>query len=440
MDRTHQATAFIRATVWDALPEAVQHQSKRCLLDILGAMLAGRRTPVAHIVRRLVRRQFKGAEATILGSEERVSAAGAALANGFAANALDIDDGYRLVKGHPGACVVPPILAAGEIASACSGKQFLEALVVGYELGIRAGMIRHATASTYHASGSWGAVAGAGACGKLLGLDEAALRHALGAAEYHAPIAPMMKGIDVPSMGKDSIGWGCMVALLSALMAQDGFTGIRSLFDDTPQADWIDNLGQQFEILNLYFKPYAACRWAQPAIAGALYLVQTYGITPEAIDRIQVRTFAAAARLPTFGPQDTEQAQYNLAFPVAAALIDGEVGPDQVLPPRLYAPEIRALAARVEASAAASMDTRFPAQTCAEVTIDTHSGQSYASGTVEARWEPPDSLPTDEELQQKFNGLVEPVLGRDRAKSLANLIWHFEEVHRLQNLIDLMRG
>jgi 2-methylcitrate dehydratase PrpD len=87
------------------------------------------------------------------------------MANGFAANALDIDDGYRLTKGHPGACVLPVILAAGEMVPACSGKQFLAALVVGYEIGIRAGLIRHARYETYHASGSWGAIAGAAAAG-----------------------------------------------------------------------------------------------------------------------------------------------------------------------------------------------------------------------------------------------------------------------------------
>jgi 2-methylcitrate dehydratase PrpD len=80
------------------------------------------------------------------------SVAGAVLANGFAANALDIDDGHRLVKGHPGACTLPVILAAGEMVPSCSGKAFLTALVIGYEIGIRAGLIRHALYRTYHSS------------------------------------------------------------------------------------------------------------------------------------------------------------------------------------------------------------------------------------------------------------------------------------------------
>ena len=125
---------------------------------------------------------------------ERVSAAGAALANGFFGNALDIDDGYRNVKGHPGACALPPVLAAAQLTGECTGSEFLTALVVAYELGIRAGVIRHATYQAYHSSGSWGAIAGAAAAGRLLGLSDRQLFHAMGCAEYHAPHRPHDEG------------------------------------------------------------------------------------------------------------------------------------------------------------------------------------------------------------------------------------------------------
>jgi 2-methylcitrate dehydratase PrpD len=293
---------FVQSLQWQELPVAVQHQSKRCLMDILGALIAGSRTPVAAIMRRTARRQFSGDQATILVWGERVSSAGAALANGFMANALDIDDGYRNVKGHPGACALPPLLVAAELAGHCRGSQLLTALVIGYELGIRAGLIRHATYDCYHGSGSWGAIAGAAAAGRLLGCSRDQLFHAMGTAEYHAPIAPMMKGIDTPAMGKDSIGWGCMVAVLAALMARDGFTGITPLFDDAPEVKLIASLGAKWEILDLYFKPFAACRWAQPAVAGTLKIVREHQLTPERIRSIRVRTFDAATRLSNSPP------------------------------------------------------------------------------------------------------------------------------------------
>ena len=239
MENNEITLNFIMESDWSKLPENVQHQAKRCLMDTLGALIAGNNTPVADLINSFVKEQFKGDDATILVKGSKISASGAALVNGFANNALDIDDGYRSVKGHPGACILPVALAAAEIAPGITGEKLLTALVVGYEVAIRAGLIRHATYETYHSSGSWGAIGGAAAAGKILGLSREKLCHALGAAEYHAPIAPMMKCIELPGMGKDSIGWGCMVAMMSAMMADKGFTGIDPIFDDSPETEYL---------------------------------------------------------------------------------------------------------------------------------------------------------------------------------------------------------
>lgn len=434
---TDDVIRFILETNWQNIPADVQHQSKRCLLDTLGVLLAGSQTPVGGLMAEIASSQFSGNDATVFPGASRVSASGAALANGFAGNALDIDDGYRLIKGHPGACVLPAVLAAGEMVSSCSGKQFLTALVVGYEIGIRSGLIRHARYETYHSSGSWGALAGAAAAGKIMALDSVALRNALGAAEYHAPISPMMKGIAKPSMVKDSIGWGAMVSIMSVLMAQKGFTGIEPLFDDTPKPEWCHMLGRVYEILNLYFKPYAACRWAQPAIAGALKIVKTQKILPEDILHVQVRTFTEATRLSCSPPENTEQAQYNLSFPLAAALIDGELGPNQILPPRIFDSQILKLADKVHKEVSEAFDGLFPEKAFAEVTIHTKSGSIFSSGPVEADWEPPDNLPSDSEIEKKFHKLVEPVLGGRQTGQLCSLIWNFDNCNDIRELIRL---
>lgn len=436
MGLTDCAIQFIVDTDWENVPAAVQHQAKRCLMDTLGALIAGNETPVREVMTRVAKKQLCGDEATILVSGERVSVAGAVLVNGFAANALDIDDGHRLVKGHPGACTLPVILAAGEMVPSCSGKAFLTALVIGYEIGIRAGLIRHALYRTYHSSGSWGAISGAAVAGKLLGLDKKRLFHAMGSAEYHAPIAPMMKGIATPSMGKDSIGWGALVAILSVLMAREGFTGITPLFDDTPESEWVENLGREYKMMNVYFKPYAACRWAQPAVVGSLKIVRENRISPRDIRDICVRTFEAATKLPCTPPENTEQAQYNLSFPVAAALIDGEVGPKQVLPPRLYNSQILDLADRVHTEVSINFEKMFPSKACAEVVIETHQGKIFNSGPVEAMWEPPDTLPSDSELEEKFHWLVDPVLGQEKTDPLAALIWDLDKMEDLSILIN----
>lgn len=432
---TDKVLQFILKIRWHDIPPEVQHQSRRCVMDTLGAMIAGTNTPVGTLMSQIAATQFNGNEATILTGGQRTSATGAALANGFAGNALDIDDGYRLVKGHPGSCILPVILSAGEVVDHCSGSQLLTAMIIGYEIGIRAGLIRHAVYPTYHTSGSWGAISGAAAAGKLMGLNHVALRNAMGTAEYHAPIAPMVKGIETPSMGKDSIGWGAMVAVMSVLMAEKGFTGIKPIFDDTPQQEWIENLGYQYEMLNLYFKPYAACRWAQPAIAGALKVSKKNKIDPEDIARVHVRTFQEATSLSNTHPQSTEEAQYNLAFPLAAAVIDGECGPQQIMPPRILDQRILDLADKVHTEVSEMFDQSFPEKTFAEVTVHTTSGDFYSSGPMEAPWEPPDNLPSDNEIEEKFKCLVEPVLGVRQAHQLCSLIWSIDKCDNVQKLI-----
>ena len=406
-------------------------------MDTLGALIAGNNTPVADLINSFVKEQFKGDDATILVKGSKISASGAALVNGFANNALDIDDGYRSVKGHPGACILPVALAAAEIAPGITGDKFLTALVVGYEVAIRAGLIRHATYETYHSSGSWGAIGGAAAAGKILGLSREKLCHALGAAEYHAPIAPMMKCIEIPGMGKDSIGWGCMVAMMSTIMADKGFTGIDPIFNDSPKEGWIKSLGRSYEIMNLYFKPYAACRWAQPGIDGTLKIMIENRLTPKDIKQIRVFTFRESAALSTDYPQNTEEAQYNIAFPIAAALLDGEVGPAQVLPPRFFEKDIHKMMDKIQIMAEERFQEAFPTKAESEVEITIENGKVFSSGVMSARWDPHTTFPTDRELEKKFFWLVAPVLGEDKADALINLIRHFDLEEKLDNLIEL---
>lgn len=434
---TDKVLDFLLASDWAGLPSRVRDHSKLCLLDVLGAMLAGFQTPVARHMINFVLANYGGSQARILVSGQRVSAVGAALVNGFSANALDVDDGYRLIKGHPGACLTPLLFPALEAAPGISGQELLSALAAGYEVAIRAGMIRHARYETYHSSGSWGAIAGAALLGKLWGLERPVIRHALGAAEYHAPIAPMMKGIATPSMGKDSIGWGCMVAMSSALMAREGFTGITPIFNDAHDPGLIDELGVRYRMLDLYFKPYTACRWGQPAVGGALKIVKEHDLHPRDIARIRVRSFAAALSLPNDHPQTTEDAQYNLAFPVAAAIWDGEVGPAQVLPPRLHDPELLVLSDKVRVELEPSYEEAFPEKAIAEVVIETKQGGSYSSGPQEAKWDPSTGSPSESELREKFLWLVSPVLGRDQARRLASLVLDLDRQERLAPLLEL---
>ena len=144
---------FIHSLTWAEVPPDVQHMAARCVLDLSATLIAGQATELSRIVRDVVAAAYGGGEATLLLDGRRASTPGAALANGMSIDALDMHDGYRPAKGHAGVNVFPAALALGEVIG-WRGEEFTAALVVGYEVALRAGVALHRTACDYHTSGA----------------------------------------------------------------------------------------------------------------------------------------------------------------------------------------------------------------------------------------------------------------------------------------------
>lgn len=420
----------------DNCDKSVHRALKDALIDIVGCTIAGSQTPVADSIRKFACTQWgSGRSTVVMGSAKRLAVSGAALVNATMANALDVDDGHRLVKGHPGAVIFPAVLAAAEDREA-SGKEFLNALLVGYEIGIRAGIIAHEVRPEYHCTGSWGALGAAAGTAKLIGLTGSSLEHALGIAEYQGPYSPMMRCIDVPAMVKDGIGWGCMSGISAAYLAANDFTGIPSLFTMEAAKALVDELGQTYRIKQLYYKPHCCCRWAQPAVEGIRYLLEQHEITPASIEKIVIHTFTESARLQQRPPQNTEEAQYNLFFPSAAYLVFGEVGPQQVLY-QLQNDSILQLMGRMEVQIEPQFDQAFPQKALSQVKIFTSAGSCYLTPVMQARGDYDYPL-TSEEKTNKFIRLTEPLLGRERSVELLHRLQHIEDMNQISQITALI--
>jgi 2-methylcitrate dehydratase PrpD len=431
---------FIHETTWNDLPPNVRHQARRCLLDTLGAGISGRATPLSQIIHDFAAMVFAGEGAQLWLDGRRVSPPGAALANGMTIDSLDIHDGHCLTKGHAGAAVVPSLLAAVGLRSpaAQSGKDLLTALVIGYEIALRAGMALHASACDYHTSGAWNAIGSAAVTARRLGLDLEKTAHALGIAEYHGPRSQMMRCIDHPTMVKDGSGWGAMAGVSAALLAQAGFTGAPALtvVSDEVEEIWHD-LGGSWQFTGQYFKPHAVCRWAQPSIEAALALQQNYRVKPEQVQQIRVFTFHEAVRLNCRCPRSTEEAQYSLPFPLAAALVFGRLGVSELSGQSLTNPVVLKLCDCVKLIEFENYNARFPAQRYARVEIETRDGEIFDSGEVQANWEAT-SPPTDRALLEKFRWLAGEQLPEERAADLEQMVWHCEELSDVDQLLPLI--
>jgi 2-methylcitrate dehydratase PrpD len=430
---------FVHELTWRDLPDHVRGQARRCLLDTLGTGLAGRRTELSRLIHDVAAAVYGGTGARLWLDGRTVSPPGAALANGMTIDALDIHDGYTLVKGHAGAAIVPAVLSMLQRGhSPVTGEELLTSVVVGYEVALRAGLALHGTACDYHTSGAWNALGCAATTARCLGLDAEQTRHALGIAEYHGPRSQMMRCIDHPTMVKDGSGWGAMAGVTAGLMADRGFTGAPALTVEAPEvaAIWAD-LGTRWLIVEQYFKPYAVCRWAQPAIAGALAIQQSRELPLDAIARIEVRTFHEATRLASRRPATTEEAQYSLPFPVAAALAHGQLGLAQLTGAGLTDPLTLRLADRVCLIDDPDFSARFPAERIARVRIELDDGTILDSGDATARWDG-SAPPTDAALKEKFCWLTGESVSQTRATAILDVVWTCAEADDVLPLIHLI--
>lgn len=430
---------FIHDLHFEDIPADVVAQAKRCLLDLVGTAVGGTTTDVSRIIRNHAVRQFgAGMEngARMLFDGRRTSPVGATLAGGMTIDSMDCHDGHVLTKGHVGVAVLPTLLALVDSGIDIDGREFLTAFILGYEIATRAGITLHATACDYHTSGAWNTLACAAIAARLLHLDAEQTRHALGTAEYHGPRSQMMRCIDYPTMVKDGSGWGAMTGLSAAYLAMDGFTGAPALTveSDETAAYWSD-LGERWRIREQYFKLYPVCRWAQPAVEAALALQRTYNLTADTIQHIEVNTFHEGTRLATRCPQNTEEAQYSLPFPVAAVLVKRKLGAAEVTGAALHDPQILRLTENMTLIDNPAYSALFPAERWAHVTFTLNDGSRHISQPAIARGNPENPL-SDGELVEKYRLLTEPIIGTGRAAHIQTLVDQLDD--QPQTLPDLL--
>jgi len=439
---------FITGATWEQLPPAVQRQARMALLDVLGATLAGTLTPVSQITAEFAVHTWPGDEVTLLLQDRRASVIGAAFANGYAANGLDIDDCALYTKGHPGAQVFPTALALAE-SLGLGGAEMLAGLVVGYEVAHRAARIWHATHDVYQACGSWGSVACAAVAAHLMRLTVEQTQQALGIAEYHAPNLPMMRDIDHPAMVKHGVGWGAMTGIISAQLASRGFSGVPCLFGFEKAQDWVSDIGQNYIMAQgLAWKRYACCAWIHAALRGAENLVEEHNFRAQDITHIRVEAFHEAVRLGVELPTTTEEAQFNMAWPLAALLTDGEVGPEQMLVAAMESrsAKMRDLAERIEVVETEELNELYRLAVSGDpqgkyasvVTILLQDGTTLHSGTVEGEINYPQRCWDEQSLEKKFRWLARHVLDEARIDTLAEMVWHFEEMASVETLTRLL--
>ncbi|AUZ46255.1 MmgE/PrpD family protein [Pseudomonas orientalis] len=414
-------------------PANTQTILKNSLLDIVGVMAGAASNDTSKMMRGYACLHYPGGPYTsrLLFDGRRISMLGAAWAGGFSADSLDAHEGHFKSKGHAGATVVPALLALADAlhhnGQPIDGYKFLSALCIGYETALRAGTALMATSPTYHASGGFSAIGVVCAGARLLGLDEQTFRHALGIAEYFSARCPMMRVVLSPTMLRDAHGAGAYVGLNALLLAQAGMTGApaETVEDPSVAAHWAD-IGQRWEIDSQYFKPWPVCRWAQPALTAMLEIQRQHpGLSAGAIQRMRVETFYESMCLQGHTPGNADQAQYALAFPLAALIVRGRLGPDEVTGDSITAPDILSLSSRIEIVEAADISARFPDEILSRITLSLNDGTVIVSPVTAAKGDPHTAM-TSVELEQKFS-LFSQHLGLEKSHAVKKAIHSLDQ-------------
>ncbi|MCW4051491.1 MAG: MmgE/PrpD family protein [Candidatus Bathyarchaeota archaeon] len=408
-----ELTQHIVELSYDELPHEVTHQTKRVILDSLGTIYMGTRKEEAAGVTEFLKALGAPEECTVIGSSVKTSLPWAAWANAAYAQVHDCNDGHRNGaafggSAHPGRVAIPAALALGEKLHA-SGRDVITAIVVGYDVaGKIRGMKDRPPASAY---------CSAAIASRMLGLNADETTFALGIAGFHSPKAvPRTMGLDVNFL---SNGYQAKVGIEAALLAKQGFNGPKLADDNRISTRFkTRGLGEEYEVMNVYIKPWPTCRMTHGAIEALLTLRERHGFTAEDIDEVEVSQLTHGMYIndEKVGPDSYyKNCQFNLPYIAACTIIDGTVTEAQFTKERIADEKIHELAGKVKVKPDEGLDSIYP-DDCrpTTVTVKLKDGKTCEE-RVDLPWGEPRNPLTDDELFTKFADWSSPTVSPEKA-------------------------
>ena len=424
---------FILDIKWENLPEKVRERLIGCFVDLMGALVAGSRSRQFEVGLKLAERLYGSGDIPVIGSLKKFNFMGASAAMGHSSNAYDIDDGHNMTRSHPGTSFVGAVLAAAYEKN-LSKTEFLEAMLAAYETSIRNGAAIMDYYDYAHSSGTFGAVGVAAGVGKIYGFSKEELNNVLSVAEFNAPLVPGIRSVEYPSMNKDGVPFGVMIGTLAVSASLCGFEGNKNLLEADNYRHYLDDLGEKYQIMDLYFKPYPCCRWAHPAIDAVTALMRENNLTYTDIEHVTIKTFNRATRLSKIEPKTVDEAQYNIAYPVASAIVYGDFGITQVWEKALSDQKTLAMMKHLSFETDEKLDSQFPARRICRAEILTKDGQLFVSDECEPRGEARENISVSW-LCEKFERITAPFLSKEGQEKILSLITSDEDIP-IRTIVD----
>ena len=452
MGPTMALAEFITRLKFEDIPSKTIEQVKAAFLDSVGCGLFGSTLEWSQKVNSLVKEMGGKEEATLWTHGFRGPAANVALGLGTMIHSFDFDD-YHNAKLHPGAAVVPAALTLAE-REGSSGKDFLTALVAGYETMIRISLATGPGASRrqgWHLTGTCGTFGAAAAAGKLLHLSVQGMASALGMAGTQSAGLWAFTA-DGSESKRFHPGRSSQSGILAVLLAQRGYRGPTQILEAkdggfcqaTSDGFNLDRLtaklGKKFEAEDVVLKPYSCCGSLHSTIDATRELAKVHKIESKDVKRVRVHNSQVVNLQCGFEykPLGPLQAQMSMQYCTAIALLDGHVLVEQFKDEKLSEPQVLDLARKVEFVLDPEINAIYPEKFASKVEIVLKDGRSLWFRVDYPKGSPENPMSPDE-VQEKFRSLARTVKDEKSVHSILKLYPDLEELKDLSKLIALLK-
>lgn len=371
----------------------------------------------------------------------------AAFVNGSFAHAQDFDDSHQEAQTHPGSVVIPAAIAVGEYLD-LPGKMVLKAIIIGMEVMLR---LAHSICPAciengHHTPPTVGPFGAAIACGLLLGLTSQQMINALGiCGSYSGGLVEYT--LSGGSVKRIHTGIGARAGVEAALLAKEGITGPTSIIDGkkglweifgrgkaVPERLFQD-IGDQYMLTTLMFKPYNCCYLIHPAIEAFLSLRNANKITADDIESVSVgySQFSISHAGKIIHPVDALGAQFSTSFTLALSLMKEPPGMWSYTEDNIKNKKILALAKRISVYEDAQAQADFPKKNSCVVTIHTKNKNNFSLRVTDPKGSP-NNLMTEADVRKKYFKNTAPVISEQAAQILYDNIKNIRDLSSISML------
>jgi 2-methylcitrate dehydratase PrpD len=438
---TARLARYIADANYEDLPAPVRKEGVRTLLNYVGGAVGGSNQEAVELAVAALGPVSGPPQAGLFGRRERFDLINAAFVNGVSSHVNDYDDTHLKTIIHPGSPVISAAMAMAEYRPA-TGKNLLNALVVGIEVALRLGnsVYPNHYDRGWHITGTCGVLGAAAAAGKILGLSQRQLIWALGLAAS----TPVGLRESFGSMTKSfNPGKAASDGIFAALLAGRNFTSSHEMIEArrgwantiSTKQDYdeiTDELGAHFEAALNTYKPFACGIVLHPAIEAAIQLRNEHALKADLISRIELRVHRLVLELTgKTTPMTGLEGKFSVYHAVAVALVQGTAGPRQFTDRAVQDPVVVALRAKVVPTVDAALGEEQ-----VNMTVVLNDGRSlnqfirHAVGSIEVPM-------SDRALETKFADLAEGILPQAQSRRLIEACWRIEDLADASELVRL---